>query len=576
MTTGRNHPSPELLELRSKLRSGFDALRDSVPEKFHGAAVLEILRTMDQAELLIATGEQAHLWVERVRYGTVRALALFLPGAIRAQEPPSGQVNLQLASWGFPALVQSGTLSLASLFADFAATGLTILRKTGNDEYSMRAVHPDSGVEALEREDLGWWRDRIATLQADEEEQLLRSEPYMRRQLALAILGSGDDNGGPAEAEMDDYFESLAVLHTERMLGYDYFTNSARFGGIDFLTYELAVVLLVRWALYESRRIQVQLDLLSVPLDTLAARELLVQVLPRQEIVDFFCSTLDIDDASASQITTMFTLDEDFAASDYPGIPSSANPPFVALGGDHLAVSLHGCLNAPFQFLLARLRPTFPNDWRSAANQHEGVFREQLYTLFGEERFLCVPREIKLRVDGRELTDIDAFVLDRETGVAGLFQLKWWLTFGASMRERASVARNMESESAKWIGRVQGWLEGHGLTTLAHQASLRRVDRNRLRSVRLFLLGRNFVHFSGQPPPDDGVARGNWHQVLRLTAEGLPGESRIEALWEALRLDSPHLRLQQATGRTVVDSGDFRVILDGVPGGKLGSGYLTR
>jgi hypothetical protein len=372
-----------------------------------------------------------------------------------------------------------------------------------------------------------------------------------------------NDGHSDSDDEIDLYFEERAVIHAERLVGYDYFPNGASFGGVDFVTYEFAVVVLLRLALYECSLIRVRLELASASPDSLAARELFAPVFSRDEVVTLLEGALEIDRAKAERVADSFTLDAEFASTSYATIPSAAASPFVALGRGKVALSLHGCLNAPFQFLLARLRHSYADDWRSAANQNEAVFREQLYTLFRGDRFLCVPREIKLRLGGNDFTDIDAFVLDRETGVAGLFQLKWWFPFGASMRERSSSARNLAEETTRWITRVDSWIRDLGLSALAGQASLRRADRRRLQRIRMFLLGRNFVHYSGHAPADDGVARGTWYQVMRLAAEGLSPESPIDSLWSTLRLDNPHHRVRPAHGRTVIDAGDFNITLVG-------------
>lgn len=550
-------------ELRDRVSASLGALRDEVPTEFHGVAIIEILRTMDWAELYMqARGAWPEGWQERVRYGTVRALSLFLPGAETSHVPAPG-VTAERARWAHSALFRCGTHSLVSLFSDYAATGLVRLYKTEADRYEMRTLHADSGVEALERADMDWWRDRIATLQEPEEEELIRREPEILHRLATVVLEGTEGDQCSGDAEIDLYFEERAVIHAERLLGYDYFPNGARFAGVDFFTYECAVVVLLRWVLYECFRIQVQLDLASISPDSLHARELFAPVVPRDDVIRLFADALEIDRDRAARITDILTLNAEFASTPYASIPSAANPPLVALGERHVALSLHGSLNAPYQFLLARLRHSYPKEWQSAANQNEAVFREQLYTLFPGDRFLCIPREIRLTVKGKDFTDIDAFVLDRATGVAGLFQLKWWFAFGASMQARSSEAKNFADKAASWTGRVESWIHDFGLGGLANQASLKRADRRLLHRVRMFLLGRNFAYFSGQAPPDDGVARGNWHQVLRLTAEGLGGESPIDTLWNALRHDTPHRRTRPAVGQVVVDADDFSVSIVG-------------
>lgn len=551
--------STEVDALREELQRLFGLLRDGVPAEFHSAAVVELLRTMDLAYLyLMETGEWPNPWEDRVRFGTVRALSLFVPGAANSAIPMAHRATEEHVRWAGAALVESGTLALMSLWADYAATGLVSIHRTRGGEFRMRVLHEDAGVEALEREDLDWLRAQIAAIQVPELMEWSERQPAIRQLIESAFRAGLF----PADPQIEEYFETAAVMHAERLLGYDYFPNGARLGGLDFLTYKYAVVALIRRALADSYRVRVLLALRRTPLDSVSARGCVIPIHSRGEIERMISDVLENDRESASRVVEFLTLDAPFAAGTYPGIPHAANPPFVQVSREHLAFSIYGCLNAPFQFLLARLRDAFPRDWNSAANLNEAAFRDELYGLFAGDRFVCVPRGIMLRAEGQVLTDVDAFVLDRETGEAGLFQLKWWFTFGASMRERSSGAKNLAAETSRWVERVTEWLRVRGLVAIADAANLARGDRRCLARARLFVIGRHSAHFSGQEPNEDGSARGTWPQVVRLMRES-DTANPIAGLWEALRSDSPHRRVRVAGGRVVLRAGDLRVSLSG-------------
>jgi hypothetical protein len=550
-----------LKELQARIANEIDELRRGVPREFHRAAVVEILRSLDQAQLFtMVTGEWPELWLERVRYGMVRLLTVFVTGA-ESREFQLGPSSTERAEWASSALVRCGTLALASLLSDYAATDLATLHRTAPDQYTLRILPSDAGVEALERNDIVWGHERIAELQQLDDAELLSMSGEIRDRIARLIQAGKDEIDG-YDPVLDDYFESLAVIHAERMLGYDYFPNHALFDGVEFLTYKLAAVVLLRWALSEYYRADVYLELTSESVVGVCARQLVTPVVPHQSVVDMFSEALKVDAATASRITEMFTMDVAFASTGYSAIPAAAVPPITSLGGEDVAVSLHGCVNAPFQFLLARLRTAFPKDWGPAASLNEEVFRNELYSLFPGDRFLCIPRGVKLNHNKCDWTDIDALILDRELGVAGVFQLKWWFAFGSGMRQRSSSAKNLAKEVAEWIRRVQWWLEHYGLDALANQATLKRTDRACLRRIRLFVIGRHFAHFSGHALGEDAVARGTWQQVLRLTTEAPAQPHSIDELWEALRRDSPHLRSRPASGKVEIDVGDFEIVVE--------------
>ena len=550
------HLQPELLELRDRIRQRFCELQEQVEARYHTGAVIELLRTMDTALLCWHTyGEWPENWVRTIRFGIVRTLSLFVPEAAKSAPIKDHAVGLPAAEWARTVLLEGGSLSVASLLADYVATGLASIETPDSTSFRICALETP-GVEALDRADLEWIQDRITTYQVPEEVDLTNRFPEIRDRITSAMDQKTDQE--ELDEELTDYYEQYAVLMVERMVGYEYLPNEVSLGGIDFLTYKYAVVLLVRWALVRSGWLRVALENAALPYTSLQARAGVALVYRRDELVEAFSEPLGLNPTLATQIVEMLTLDSSWAQSESATIPNAEAAPFVAVGHDHFAMSLYGCLDAPFQFLLTRIKAAFPRDWTAAMNKTEAAFREELYMFFPGDRFLCIDRGIKLRSDGREVTDIDAFILDRETGAAGLFQLKWWFPYGASMKKRRSAARNLDAQARRWVDGVQGWLQTNDLSQFAAMINLRRRDRQLLRSVRLFILGRNFAHFTGLSAPDE-VALGNWGQVVRLASDISNESSPVDALWHRLREDSPHHRITPAHRREILDFQDFHV-----------------
>jgi hypothetical protein len=537
--------------LSRRVDGALSALRDTIPAELHGQAVLELLRTIDSAEMVAQEkGAWPPSWRERESYGTVRALALFSLNAEEARLP-SVRATVPYAEWAAEALATSGTQALVALVVASARAGLLDLRQTAPDRFEMSSIHADSGVEAAERADLDWLRERVAAGQRQADVALARNDAEILRRLKVAVRQKRDRLTSAGDPIVDAHFAEWAELLARRALGFDYFPEGERFAGLSYGAFQRGAAVLMRWALYLCSRTRVRLSERQISTSAVAARESFTLLLPRRSIVRVIARGVGTDEDQASRIAHALTMDRAFASSIHAEIPSAAVPPLVALSHQHAALSLHGCLNAPYQFMLARLRHSHPDEWRTAARATEEAFREEIYDLFASERFVCVRRPVNLNVRGGTATDLDAFILDRETGVAGLFQLKWWFAFGASMLQRSSAAKNMADGASKWRGKVDGWLSARGMRGLAEQANLSRDDRARLRRVRLFLLGRYFAHFTGQAPNDDDTARGTWPQFLRLSSTARLTESPIDALWDALRRDSPHLRTRAR--RTAVD-----------------------
>src|SRR4051794_13965171 len=110
MDTQSTRSSAELEELRGRLQNAMEKLRD-VAEPFHRDALLEMLRTIDWAQLyMMSAGEWPPLWVERVRFGMVRALAWFVAGSAKPQAEQSLLGSEEHVVWAGFVLQRCGLL----------------------------------------------------------------------------------------------------------------------------------------------------------------------------------------------------------------------------------------------------------------------------------------------------------------------------------------------------------------------------------------------------------------------------------------------------------------------------------
>jgi hypothetical protein len=224
--------------------------------------------------------------------------------------------------------------------------------------------------------------------------------------------------------------------------------------------------------------------------------------------------------------------------------------------------------------LLLRLRDLYPLDWDKAVDHREEVFRQELYralTDAAQERFANSQQAVKLREQGKLLTDVDAAIYDRETGELGLFQLKWQEAFGASLIRRASSAKNFTVPARKWVETVSRWVEGRSPSEIRRHFRLGDGSDLPIR-VRLFVLGRFAAHFTEFGQPDDRSAWGTWPQVLNLAVSTHESGSVAEEatanpiawLDQQLRSKSPFRSVSTGDERMeVVYVGGIRLVVRG-------------
>jgi hypothetical protein len=156
---------------------------------------------------------------------------------------------------------------------------------------------------------------------------------------------------------------------------------------------------------------------------------------------------------------------------------------------------------------------------------------------------------------------VDAVAFDPATGTVGLFQLKWQDPFGSSMRERESKKSNFLKTSNAWIEKVDRWVAQGKLIPALISAGVPSHFANSLKRVRLFVLGRNFSHFSGEGDQDSRAAWGNWGQVVRLIETKDLSASPLYRIFEELREDAPSGRVRVGTAPQEVAIPGLRLVI---------------
>lgn len=357
--------------------------------------------------------------------------------------------------------------------------------------------------------------------------------------------------------EIDDYFEGKGVLCAQLQFGQDSFPAEANFRGIEFNSYRACLALLMGWNL---KHFAFCLELLRKHAE-LDARNLSTVFHRRGDMADWVADAFGLDKQTWTTALDVLTLDRANLGYHTETVCGPAAP-LIRIGADHVLQPLFGTAMNPFFFLLRELRNRFRDDWDRNVNERESAYRAQLYQLFPQECMLKTPGNTRLRSGGATKTDVDAAVLDRRTGAIGLFQLKWQDPFGFSMRERASRSRNFIDESKKSVEATSQWLETHDADEILANFGFGRSSKTGVKPIRLFVLGRNFAHFSGGDEMDDRAAWGTWPQLLRHAHDHYRHDDPIEGLYHTLRADSPTDRKVDGLQRRAFRLGDKSIVWD--------------
>ena len=188
---------------------------------------------------------------------------------------------------------------------------------------------------------------------------------------------------------------------------------------------------------------------------------------------------------------------------------------------------------------------------------HEEVFRQELYELFSDKRFVRSAVRVELRgAKGELTTDVDALIFDRKTGALALFELKSQDPFAYSRQERIRQRDYFYNAGKQVLACVQ-WLNRNGANALLTRLDAKQVKHLKVQKTYIFVLGRYLAHFFDGPEFDRRAAWGPWPQVLRLVNEAPFGPEEanpIQSLYNKLMKDTP-----LALARPVLDPREIRI-----------------
>ena len=537
--------SDPVVELRSLIQEEEQRVRGS----FTGPrqrAVLELTRSIDVdftfASAIAASAAPASLASEHIdvrEYGSNKALGLFTDDWCSTPYALLYPSEREAEKWADSAIQHCGRLGYCEMGLDMVRYGLADLRKLEPSSYEF-VMRKGAGVEAVERQEIDFIRHVVQEMDKDAWKAINLARPDVMEQMSeLVYVWRGHFPGHDTTPDIDNFYEKFGVFWGRQGYGQDSFPGDATFGGRPFGFYRAVVTMLIGFALKH-------IDFMTVLAERypdLRPRNLLTVFIDRHSLAVTLSELLGASRQDAEEALSVLTLCGKNVSRH--SFTQAHSIPLIRTGENTIVRSVAGVLANPWDFLVTELRARFPADWDRAVSRRESMFRKELYDLFPEQRFLKVSGPVRVRYgDGGVRTDIDATIYDRSTGHLGLFQLKWQDGFGSSMRMRESRKSNLMDKGNAWVEAVHSWLLNADSRTLTQHFRLSAKSNLSVDDSRLFVIGRNFAHFSGSSGADDKAAWGMWPQLVRLIVEAPSRDDPIGHLFDELRRDKPHARAE--------------------------------
>lgn len=526
-----------------------------VPDK--RIALIELARAIDNRFLIeIFNVRDDHYEISALySFGANKALVLFLEDWSSQHGVPLHKSEQSIQIWADSVVQHCGRLRSVEILIGLFRSQLVDCIDNSERLIQIRYRNIPIGIESLERFDHDWVQKSTLNFQKILWESLDQIKTNILEMMYHLVSPWKESFiSYQTHPKIDEYFHKAGLLKASLMPGYDAFPLHTKFGGIEFGKYVVAMATLIGLSM---KHITFVMQLLRKCPD-LIPRNLSTIFRDIDSLVFDLAHYIGVDEISVRQIVDIFSLNSKIHGL-YEGCPP---PPFIVMSDNQLLHLLSGCLVNPFAYMLEFLKNRFRHDWDCAVGTREVIFRDDLYKMFPDENIIKVKKSIKLRSEGKLLTDIDAVLINCRSGNIGMFQLKWQDFFGNSMRRRESQQRNLLFTCNKWIKTVYAWMEWKTTDEIRQTLGIDAKNVKSIQKIRLFIIGRNSTHFSGVGEPDPRAAWGLWPQLQKLAAEKYDGSDPIEWLYQEIKKDSPLRRSPPKIEREKFTFGDIEIILE--------------
>lgn len=353
--------------------------------------------------------------------------------------------------------------------------------------------------------------------------------------------------GYDADPALDAYFFGIAFNEVQLCEGYDTFHYEARFGGISFQKYILGLTYIISNSIRHEQFAEalVEKDLrvkLENVLTISSATEGFVESI--KDAVNYFGSSLDgFEDATIEDARSIFeVLSISRKNTELLARPSSPVPLMIQSSDHDFIRCLTGAHTSPMQVLLDSLRHHFPADYdrhqQSREKSMQAAIKRVMNDSFTGLEYL---ENIKIRLDGRVLTDIDLVVMEEATGSIFLCQLKYQELYGSDIHLRHVRAVRLKDHVKRWLASVEKWMGAVDETGIRRTLQLPKSFPEL--SVYRVVISKHYGHPLKCVAQSSGIVYANWIQFfnsIQLVKQEKTCNGRLSDLVAILkRMEAP-------------------------------------
>lgn len=212
-------------------------------------------------------------------------------------------------------------------------------------------------------------------------------------------------------------------------------------------------------------------------------------------------------------------------------------PLLISLENDFVIRPVSSIIGNPLNTIKDLLALRNPKLVPEFTKDRENWLREYLYAMFMGTRYFKIHGNIKLRINQKDVTDIDAAIYDITTGELALFQIKWQDYHFNDVKKLRSKASNLTKELDSWTRKVIDWIESQGTNQLTRNLRLPKGIKLSTSKIYLFGLSKNAARMKGYgfEVSEPQIAVGTWPQFQRIRTEIGPSKKVFKDIFNALK-----------------------------------------
>lgn len=496
-------------------------IKSSIKNIDNRISVIELTRCLDHATIhnYLLNMQNAITLEDKLIYnfigtGFYEGLKLFYDNSIHQSGFPLYASCKNQISWANTVLINMGHIGYIKRFILLAEQGLFKVSKLGTKFYfTNQTTNP--GRESLGTEDFFWWQNRVQ-LSESEKERMLDLKPIIEKQLFDEVEVWKDHfiKYGCTE-ELDEFYELAGKEYRIQFHSNDSFPIDSIFGDLSFGEIISIMEALIGYSVKHRDHCLSLLNKTNYKINpwnihTLPYRlDDLAESVATHKGLEYFSVLKFLENITLNN-ENINVLGKDAGLSP---------PPLIKISKEHILRSEAGALINPFSYLVRALKLNYEKDYFKAVNEREEIFKKELYHLLSSKSILKSSANINLKQSGKLITDIDAMLYDVNSKCLVLIQLKWYDDFGPSMKARYSMSNNFMQHSIKWIDKMSSWIEENDPKQLLERIDKSTEIKNKeIKSIHLWILGRNFSHFSDKEA-DKRAIFCSWYKLYRTVYE---------------------------------------------------------